>query len=907
MTNARPVAFPDAAAANATRWINRSLEFLWLLTVVSVPLAFVDRGSFLSELELAYVDVPKTVLLRTLVGLMAVLLLVEWALPRRVRRGYPIVGQRPHLQPEDWLRHLAGWLRRDPMRWVTLAVVLYLGSTLLSTALSESFSVSMWGLVPGQDTYPAYTIICYVVLFSVVATRVRSKAQVERLLWAIGLMGVLVGVYSWAQFYGHDFFNLREVPGAGQSGSTMGNSILAGAVLLMTITVSLAAATITLGQPVRSGKFWVSLGLWTLILTVQMTALIFSSSRGPWLGSIAALVVLLGLVAVFLGWRSFGRMSLVLGLAGGLSAAVIIAPPPIPVGESTQAPTSGGGYYEIPPPVEGFNPTGRAISIGREVRSGGLSSRIGIWENAGRLMLHRPWFEFETPSLPILRPFIGYGPDMFKYTYLLERLPKGRDRVLNSERFAHNLLIHQGVELGLLGLLTTLGLFAAPVIVGGYQLFRRRQGDSPFYSLVMVGLMAALAGRFLEQMVGVAAVSDLTIFWVLLALFVALPTATNASQQVPVSGPSPPVGRPSGRFSPRVRNRLYGAQTLLPVVVAVCLIAGIGTLTWTKSINYLEAGFKAREGLDGIRDAEFQNAMVSLERAIDLAPGVSVYHNLLAAGYQGYRSQDTGAREPECARLAEATPYERCLLRKIHLSNREAAKQRPFDWRPRLAAAESALTLALIERNADTASEAIRLYREVAQLDPQAWWHWEWLAAAHIKVGRTEAALEPLEKSLAILDGIPRSAYSRLLQGMAYLELDEPATALRSFDEAVRLNPNLADAYTNRGASYNALGRYQRAIQDLDEAIKLNPGMAIAYNNRGNSYGNLDQLQRAIEDYDEAIRLDPQFALAYSNRALANTYLGKDDDAKMDVERGTELGLDPGPILAKMEEVKNNR
>jgi tetratricopeptide (TPR) repeat protein len=164
-----------------------------------------------------------------------------------------------------------------------------------------------------------------------------------------------------------------------------------------------------------------------------------------------------------------------------------------------------------------------------------------------------------------------------------------------------------------------------------------------------------------------------------------------------------------------------------------------------------------------------------------------------------------------------------------------------------------------------------------------------------------------LEKSLAILDGIPRSAISRLLEGMAYFQLGEPATALGPFDEAIRLDPNLADAYTNRGASYNALGQYQRAIQDLDEAIKLNPRMALAYNNRGNSFGNLDQLQRSIEDYDEAIRLNPQFALAYSNRALAYTYLGRDDDARSDIERGTELGLDPGPILAKMEEVKANR
>lgn len=93
MDASRPAESSKNAAEIVIGWISHSLEFLWLFTLVAVPLAFVDRESFLSESELAYVDVPKTVLLRTLVGLMAVLWLVEWALRRQVRREYPIAGQ----------------------------------------------------------------------------------------------------------------------------------------------------------------------------------------------------------------------------------------------------------------------------------------------------------------------------------------------------------------------------------------------------------------------------------------------------------------------------------------------------------------------------------------------------------------------------------------------------------------------------------------------------------------------------------------------------------------------------------------------------------------------------------------------------------------------------------------------
>ena len=85
------------------------------------------------------------------------------------------------------------------------------------------------------------------------------------------------------------------------------------------------------------------------------------------------------------------------------------------------------------------------------------------------------------------------------------------------------------------------------------------------------------------------------------------------------------------------------------------------------------------------------------------------------------------------------------------------------------------------------------------------------------------------------------------------------------------------------------LGQYERAIEDLNEAIRLDPQYANAYGHRGSAYGKLGQYEWAIEDFDEAIRLDPQYAEAYNNRGLAYRNLGQQELADRDFAKAKEL------------------
>ena len=54
---------------------------------------------------------------------------------------------------------------------------------------------------------------------------------------------------------------------------------------------------------------------------------------------------------------------------------------------------------------------------------------------------------------------------------------------------------------------------------------------------------------------------------------------------------------------------------------------------------------------------------------------------------------------------------------------------------------------------------------------------------------------------------------------------------MADFNEALRLDPNQADAYFNRAVCWGSKGEYGKAAADYSQAIAVDPGFAAAYNN----------------------------------------------------------------------------
>lgn len=150
------------------------------------------------------------------------------------------------------------------------------------------------------------------------------------------------------------------------------------------------------------------------------------------------------------------------------------------------------------------------------------------------------------------------------------------------------------------------------------------------------------------------------------------------------------------------------------------------------------------------------------------------------------------------------------------------------------------------------------------------------LGAALSGQGKLQEAVESYDKAIGIRPDFAE-AYSN--RGAALKALGQLDGALDSFNKAIQLKPDYAEAYSNQGNVLQALGQFNDAVTSYESAIQLKPDYAEAYYNRGNVLHELGRSDEAVVSHEEAIRLNPNFAEAYLNLGVAMHGLGRPSEA----------------------------
>ena len=136
------------------------------------------------------------------------------------------------------------------------------------------------------------------------------------------------------------------------------------------------------------------------------------------------------------------------------------------------------------------------------------------------------------------------------------------------------------------------------------------------------------------------------------------------------------------------------------------------------------------------------------------------------------------------------------------------------------------------------------------------------LGASHVGLMQFDAAIVSYQKALKIKPDYAEAYYN---MGIALDNKGDLEASIKSYKKAIKFNPEYADAYNNLGFAMNHKGFHDAAIDSYKKAININPNNAQAYNNMGNTFKNKGDLKAAIQNYSQAVRIKPDYGDAYNN------------------------------------------
>ena len=140
-----------------------------------------------------------------------------------------------------------------------------------------------------------------------------------------------------------------------------------------------------------------------------------------------------------------------------------------------------------------------------------------------------------------------------------------------------------------------------------------------------------------------------------------------------------------------------------------------------------------------------------------------------------------------------------------------------------------------------------------------------WRGAANSAAVAALAALLMLSRQQSSLFADAVSLYRNTLQrnpqcwvvhnnlGVRFLDANDFRDAESHLEESVRLNPNYADAYNNLGNVFLKTGHYAQALEEYERALRLKPNLAETYANMALTYAQLGRSPEAIAAAEKAL------------------------------------------------------
>lgn len=429
-------------------WLNAVIEAGWLAALVIAPLFFNVFSSRVFEPD-------KISLVRSIALIMLLAWLVKLAnggeawLPGYRAQAVSAEGQAADAPALSWWQKVRGVPLLIPVALLVLAYA-------ISTGFSVARFVSWWGSY--QRLQGTYTFLSYVIIALLTLAHLRTPQQIRRLQHVIVVTSLPIAIYGIIQHY-----RIDPLPWGGdvttRVAANAGNAIFLAAYLIMAFFFTLervySSFAYLLGYKpahhVDSQDTPTALagGAYLFILMVQVLAIFWTQSRGPWLGLFFGLYLFVLLLFTALRpkhHRLWTSLWIGMGAAGALLLILMNT-------TSLFAPLAGVPYV------------GRLTTL-LESESGTGRVRVLIWQGASQMVFpHEPLIfpDGSRDAANALRPLVGYGPETMWIAYnpfYPPELAQLEARNASPDR-AHNETWDALVITGILGFAAYFTLFIA--------------------------------------------------------------------------------------------------------------------------------------------------------------------------------------------------------------------------------------------------------------------------------------------------------------------------------------------------------------------------------------------------------------------------------------------------------------
>jgi len=251
-----------------------------------------------------------------------------------------------------------------------------------------------------------------------------------------------------------------------------------------------------------------------------------------------------------------------------------------------------------------------------------------------------------------------------------------------------------------------------------------------------------------------------------------------------------------------------------------------------------------------------EQALIALERAVEINPSLAESHTNLGNVYMKYKQ-------------LEDAMYQYQLALRINPNN-----------------AISHHNMANAYQERGWFNNAVDEYSQALELDPDFTDTYFSLAVAYAKKEMFKRAISYLREAI-VLEPKNSKCYNHL--GDVYRQAEDYDKSIKNYKKVLKIKPKSAGAHFGMALCYNKMGQTKKEIAEYKKALDIEPDMPAALTNLGNAYFIKKKYDKALSQYKKAARISPDDNLIHYN--IAACYFNNSDykNAAIHYKKATEL------------------